>query len=91
METKLETKDKKPSYYKVEFYHGLIKYKYKIGAYNGAVLEAEFTFRTYFSAEEHTGMLPEIQTLAAAGGEFFLCYFDNGRETLQPFWLPLDN
>jgi hypothetical protein len=37
-------------------------------------------------AEEATSLLPELQTLAAAGGEFILCYSDAGADTLTPFW-----
>ena len=58
---------------------------------DGAVSEAELVFRTYSTAEEYMGMLPEIQALAAAGCEIALCYSDNGQETMLPFWLPMES
>lgn len=58
---------------------------------DGVIIEAEMFFRTYTTAGEYTGLLPEIQALAAAGREYHLCYSDNGRETLRPFWLPVES
>jgi len=53
----------------------------------GIVTEAEMNFRHFSLTGEHTGLLPERQALAAAGGEFMLCYSDSGTEILHPFWV----
>jgi hypothetical protein len=52
----------------------------------GEVSEMELHFRNYAVAGETTLLLPELQTLAAAGGEFILCYPDAGTDALAPFW-----
>ena len=53
----------------------------------GAVSELELNFRSYSFSGEYTKLLPEIQTLASAGGEFVLSYSDTGAERLQPAWI----
>lgn len=59
---------------------------------SGMVSEIEVNFRNYSFTGENTRLLPERQALAAAGGEFFLCYSDTGAETVQPSWvLAIDN
>ena len=52
----------------------------------GVVMELELNFRSFTLSGEYTGLLPERQALAAAGGEFMLCYSDTGAERLQPAW-----
>lgn len=64
-------------------------YAAKITLLDNTVTEAEFMFRTYYTAEEFTGLLPEILALSAAGGEYVLCYYDSGQEQIQPFWLAM--
>jgi len=54
---------------------------------SGVVTEVELCFRHFSFSEAYTALLPEIQTLAAAGGEFMLCYSDAGAETIQPAWI----
>ena len=56
---------------------------------DGTITAAELRFRKYEKAEEFTGLLPEIQAMAAAGCEFALFYSDSGQDVLQPFWLPV--
>ena len=54
---------------------------------SGKVSEIELIFRNFSFTGEYTRLLPEKQTLAAAGGEFLLSYSDTGMETLQPSWV----
>jgi len=54
---------------------------------SGIVSDIEVTFRNYSLTGENTRLLPERQALAAAGGEFVLCYSDTGAEIMQPFWV----
>jgi len=54
---------------------------------NGMVTDIEVHFRHFSFTGEHTRLWPERQVLAAAGGEFMLCYSDSGAEILQPFWV----
>jgi len=54
---------------------------------SGMVTEIEVNFRSYAFTGEYTRLFPERQALAAAGGEFVLCYSDTGAEILQPFWV----
>jgi len=53
----------------------------------GAVTEVELVFRHFSYTGEYTGLLPERQAIAAAGGEFMLCYSDTGHDVLRPFWV----
>ena len=53
---------------------------------SGVITEAELNYRSFSFDGEYTRLLPEIQALAAAGGEFALYYSDTGSERLQPFW-----
>lgn len=53
----------------------------------GAVLEFELNFRNFLQSGEYTRLLPERLALAAAGGEFILCYSDTGAERLPPAWV----
>ena len=50
----------------------------------GAMTEVELNFRSYTFTGDFTRLLPEKQALAAAGGEFLLCYSSTGAEVLQP-------
>jgi hypothetical protein len=52
----------------------------------GEVAEMELHFLNFAIAAETTLLLPELQTFAAAGGEFMLCYSDAGADTFEPFW-----
>jgi len=49
-------------------------------------IDVELNFRTFTQTADHTTMLPELQALAAARGEFKLSYSDTGPDRLQPFW-----
>ena len=62
-------------------------YAARISFRSGAVTEAELNFRSFSVAGERTGLMPERQALAAAGGEFMLCYSCAGFEILHPFWV----
>ena len=54
----------------------------------GLVTEAELIFRNFTRLDYETVMLlPEKQTLAAAGGEFMLSFSDTGLERLEPNWV----
>ena len=53
----------------------------------GMITEAELNFRSFIITDELVWLLPEIQALAAAGGDFMLCWSDAGPELLQPFWV----
>ena len=53
----------------------------------GTLVEMELIFRNYTLIDEYTRLLPERQALAAAGGEFILCYSDSGAERLDPTWV----
>jgi hypothetical protein len=53
---------------------------------SGTVTEIELNFRHYSLTEEQTRLLPEVQALAAAGGEFMLSYADTGAGLLHPYW-----
>jgi len=53
----------------------------------GTITEAELHFRDFsFFPGEYTALLPEIQALAASGGEFMLSYSYMGLERLDPVW-----
>jgi len=56
----------------------------------GRAPEIELIFRNFSLTDEYTRLLPERQALAAAGGEFLLCYSDAGLEILQPSWARID-
>lgn len=62
------------------------EYAAKITLVAGVVTEAELNYRNFTFDGEYTRLLPEIQTLAAAGGEFTLFYSDTGAERIQPSW-----
>lgn len=57
---------------------------------SGTVTEIELVFRDFSFTGETIRLLPEIQAMAAAGGEFLLCYSDVGPETLIPSWVRLE-
>ena len=59
----------------------------KITFVNGMLTEAELFFRNYTVTGDYIGLLPEKQTLAAAGHAFMLSYYDTGLERLLPFWV----
>lgn len=59
----------------------------KITITYGMVTESELFFGNFTFTGEYTRLPPERQALAAAGGEFMLCYSDTGTEILQPFWV----
>ncbi|MCL1835868.1 MAG: hypothetical protein FWG48_06860 [Oscillospiraceae bacterium] len=61
-------------------------YAAKLTFREGALLNADVRVRSYSATEEQAQLLPEMLALAAAGGEFILCYSDSGQERLQPFW-----
>jgi len=53
----------------------------------GVITEAELNFKNFsFFPDEYSALLPEIQALAAAGGEFMLSYSYMGLERLEPVW-----
>jgi len=54
---------------------------------NGIVSDIELRFRSYTQTGEYSKLPPERLALAAAGGEFVLCYYDTGGERLQPSWV----
>lgn len=58
----------------------------RVSFLSGMVIDVELNFRNFARTDEYTGLLPESQALAAADGEFMLCYSDTGAEWLQPFW-----
>ena len=62
-------------------------YAAKVTITSGVVTEIELNFRNYSFTGEFTRLLPETQALAAAGGEFMLCYSDTGAERLTPSWV----
>ena len=62
-------------------------YAARVRFVSGAITDMEFSFRNFTYSGEYTRLLPEIQTLAAAGGEFMLNYFDTGPELLVPEWV----
>ena len=51
------------------------------------VTGTEVIFRHFSFTGGLTGLLRQDQALAAAGGEFMLCYADTGAEILHPFWV----
>ena len=53
---------------------------------DGNIMEMELNFRDFALTGEYTKLPPEKQSLAAAGEEFMLCYFDIGSESMQPAW-----
>jgi hypothetical protein len=56
----------------------------------GVITEMSLVFRRYEAVDEVVMMLPERQTLAAAGGEFGLGYYDAGDGLLEPYWYALE-
>jgi len=54
---------------------------------SGIVTEVDLNFRNFIFSGEYTRLLPERQTLAAAGNEFMLYYSDTGAEILHPSWV----
>ena len=62
-------------------------YAAKVTFSEGLVSEIELRFRAYSQSGEYTKLPPERLALAAAGGEFTLCYYDVGGERLQPSWI----
>jgi len=54
---------------------------------SGIVVDIELYFRDYSLTDELSRLLPGRLAFAAAGGEFLLCYPDNGQETLLPVWV----
>ena len=52
----------------------------------GHIIEAELLFLSYSIAEESTRLLPELMTLAAAGGEFMLVFAESEADVLMPAW-----
>ena len=63
------------------------RYAARITLAGGVVTDVDLNYREFSYTGELTGLLPEQQALAAAGGEFMLCYSDTGAETLQPSWI----
>ena len=61
-------------------------YAARVTLVSGVVTEAELIYRNYSFTGEYSDLLPEMQSLAAAGGEFLLYYSDTGAEILNPFW-----
>lgn len=45
-------------------------------------------FRSYTAGADSGGLMPEIQTAAAAGGAYMLYYQDNGGDMIEPAWVP---
>lgn len=62
-------------------------YAARITLVSDVVTEAELNYRNFTFDGEYTRLLPEIQALAAAGGEFVLYYSDSGAERIQPSWV----
>ena len=62
-------------------------YAARVSFTSGMVTEAEMNFRNFAFTDEYTRLLPEKQALAAAGGEFILCYSDTGTDILRPDWV----
>ena len=62
-------------------------YAARITFTGGIVSEMELRFRSYTLSGEYTNLPPERLALAAAGGEFMLCYYDTGTERLHPAWV----
>lgn len=62
-------------------------YAAKVSIVSGIITEVELNFRNYSLNGEYIKLLPERQALAAAGGEFVLCYSDTGSERLLPSWI----
>lgn len=58
----------------------------RISFLSGTVRSIELNFRNFTLTDDYTALLPERQALAAAGGEFILCYSDTGVESIQPAW-----
>ena len=63
------------------------RYAARVSFVSGVVAEVEMNFRNYTFTEEYTRLLPEKQALAAAGGEFLLCYADAGTDVINPAWV----
>ena len=63
------------------------KYAARITFKLGSVSDVELNFRKFATSADRMNLLPEKQALAAARGEFILCYSDSGTETIPPFWL----
>ena len=53
----------------------------------GSITEIEVKLRSFTLGGEVTRLPSEKLVLAAAGGEFMLCYSDTGAEKLQPAWV----
>ena len=62
-------------------------YAGKVTFFEGIITEAELNFRSLLISDEYSRLLPEIQAIAAAGGEFMLSYSEAGPELLQPEWV----
>jgi len=62
-------------------------YAARVTLVSGMVMETELIFRNFTFTGDFTSLLPEIQSLAAAGGEFMLYYSDTGAERLHPSWV----
>ena len=58
----------------------------RVSIFSGVVTEIELNFMSFEFTGEYIVLLPEKQALAAAGGEFMLCYPDTGTQSLQPVW-----
>ena len=63
-------------------------YAARITFSSGTVTEAELFFRGFETIEgERVSLLPALQALAAAGGEFMLAYSYVGNERFEPIWV----
>ena len=62
-------------------------YAARITFTDGNVTDIELVFRNYSLSGETNKLYREKQALAAAGGEFMMCYYDTGAERLQPVWV----
>jgi len=51
------------------------------------VSSVEMNFRDFTFTGERVRLLDGRLALAAAGGEFMLCYADTGADTMNPFWV----
>jgi hypothetical protein len=56
---------------------------------NGEVTDMTLNFRQYAITGETVTLMPESLAFAAAGGEFALCYFDDGGDAMIPEWAEL--
>ena len=62
----------------------------RISVTEGIVTAIELCYRSFSSTGTYAVLLPERQTLAAAGSEFMLNYPETGAEALQPVWIRRD-